>query len=83
MTEGTDTGDITEMMILSKLCKCVCVCVHVPGVLFAAVAEEPFLLADARGVGVAFGAGERFSAVPFSGVWKSQQKRDKLFCDSL
>lgn len=51
---------------------------NVPAVLFAAVAEEPFLLAAARGVGVAFGAGGRFSAVPFSGVWKSEQSRDKL-----
>lgn len=53
--------------------------VRIPAVLLAAVAEEPFLLAVARGVGVAFGTGGRFSAVPFSGVWKSQQRRDKLW----
>ena len=49
----------------------------VPAALLAAVAEEPFLLAVARGVGVAFGTGGRFSAVPFSGVWKLQQRKDK------
>lgn len=54
------------------------VCVCVPAVLLAAVAEEPFLLGAARGVGVAFGTGGRFSAVPFSGVWKSQHRGDKL-----
>lgn len=47
----------------------VCVCGRkrkrcVPAVLFAAVEEEP------RGVGVALGAGGRFSAVLLSGVWK-------------
>ncbi len=41
---------------------------HILAVLLAAVAEESFLLAAARGVGVAFGTGGRFSAVPFSGV---------------
>lgn len=61
----------------------VCVCVHVPAVLLAAVAEEPFLLVAARGVGVAFGTVGRLS--PFSGVWKSQQRGDKLWgvCTSL
>lgn len=46
----------------------------VPAVLLAAVAEELFLLAVARGVAVAFGTGGRFSAVPFSGVWKTDEK---------
>lgn len=64
------------MMKVYKLC--VRVCAQIPAVLLAAVTEEPFLLAGARGVGVAFGTG-RFSAVPFSGVWKSHPSRDKVW----
>lgn len=43
-------------------------CRHIPVGLEAAVEGEPFLPVAARGVGVAFGTGGRFSAVPFSGV---------------
>lgn len=67
-----------RMMKLYKLCKRVKVCVHVPAVLVAAVVEEPFLLVAARGVAVAFATGGRFSAVPFSGVWKSQHRTKTL-----
>lgn len=60
--------DMIQMMKL-KLCRCVKVCVQIPALL-AAVVDEPFLWVAARDVGMAFGTGGRFSAVPFSGLWK-------------
>lgn len=62
---GCDRSDDSQQPFAKQ---CVCNCVHVPAVLLAAVVEESFLLVAARGVGVAFGTGGRFSAVPFSGV---------------
>lgn len=57
-----------------------CNLVHLPAVLLAAVTEESFLLVVARGVGVAFGTSGRLSAVPFSGVWKPQQRGGSVKC---
>lgn len=62
---GCDRSDDSQQPFVKQ---CACNCVHVPAVLLAAVVEESFLLVAARGVGVAFGTGGRFSAVPFSGV---------------
>lgn len=62
---GCDRSDDSQQPFVKR---CVCNCVHVPAVLLAAVMEESFLLVAARGVGVAFGTGGRFSAVLLSGV---------------
>lgn len=74
-------GGQTEDVLLYRLWLCVCVCEreHVPAVLFAAVAEEPFLLAAARAVDAAFGAGGCFSVAPLSGVCQIKYRRDKLW----
>lgn len=62
---GCDRSDDSQQPFVKQ---CVCNCVHVPAVLLAGVGVESFLVVAARGVGVAFGTGGRFSAVPFSGV---------------
>lgn len=63
--------------VLLSGCDCVCVSErgNAPEVLFAAVAEEPFLLAAARAVAAVFGAGGCFSVALFSGVCQIKYRR--------